>query len=1594
MANITWSCAITSGSGVCTNPGPATGNINTTVDLTAGSVATFTATAPILSNATGVIDNTAAVAPPAGTVDSNVSNNTALDNNTVLAPGGDIVITKDDGISSVVAGTTTTYTITVQNNGPSDMVGATVTDTFDPNDVNVPNVDWTCAIDGGSTGACGAVSGSGDISTSLSLTAGSSATFTAIVPVLETAVSPLINNAILTTPATFNNTNAANSTATDNNAISSAQADLEITKITSNGAPGFGEDFTYTVTLFNNGASGATNVVVTDTFPGANFNFVSAALQQGAGADRTFTNNGASLTWNIPFLPSGNSATIDITANITAAGIQTNSAEVTSSDQDDPDSTPANGVLTEDDMDSVDVNVGGQIVLADLQITKTDTSTTAVPGSPVIYSIVVSNDAGSPNDVVGAVVEDLFDPAIFDVPNVSWTCTITSGSGVCGSTGPVLGDINTTVDLNVGSAATFTVTAPVLANASGTVSNTATVTAPTGVTETNPGNNSAVDNNTVLGPVADLSITNVVDNPTPNIGDLVTFNIEVTNNGPSDATNVTVRDILPSGYAFDLAGTSATQGSYDNASGDWTVGTLSTSAPTQTLSLAATVMGTGDYVTVAQVWTSDAPDPDSTPANDLATEDDYQEASITTILESDLSIISVVDNLTPVPGQNVTFTLTVNNAGPSIATSVIVEDRLPTGFTYVSSSISSSNGDETASPCVHVNGVVTCELNSVDIGVDDVIELVAFSNPTTEGTTQTNVVEIVSATELDSDSVHGNNILSEDDQQSIDISVSTADQANLTLTKTVDDPEPLPFQNIEYTVVISNAGPADATNVEIVDTLPAGLDFVSVVVSGGDATEFCALAGQALTCDMGTVTVASPETVTITAAAQSGQEGNTLTNSVEVTEVDNSDPNSVKNNGVTTEDDYAEVDITVTAPVPVVDGIIEGYVFEDNGASAIPHDGQIEGSEAPFAGSEVQVYATTGALVASAVTDATGRYSLTLPLPPPPDPDCDYSAAALSDGYGFNHTTGQSCPPIDRAEYRILVAPPNNTIGISEFFSVSPADTGTIVPGTPANALIDFVHTATETNSYEINFGFIRPPTWQSDGTAEGSAGDKIYHAHQFTAQSDGDIAFTYTNVTANPASTAFSSTLFEDVNCNGALDAGDNPITGTVIDADVNPTVCVLDEVTIPANASAGDTYTATIQASIFYADTIGSNHAVSHTEEVTNVTDVVVAHEVFGFVFEDNGNSATAHDGSFDGLEPPTGGVTVQLFNSSAGTLIDSTITNADGSYSILVPDGVESELRVVAVSKEGYQWISEAFSNTEGVVGLATPGIPIDGEVSFTHNAGFANQYQVNFGQIKNAEWTGDRLTENRPGTSVLHAHKLRAHSAAVLIFEYSEQTANPPNTGFTAGLFEDINCNGVLDPEDSTIDPSIVGDIEVEASNGNSEICVINRVFIPTNASNDQTHTSIVAATLIYSDEGSTGHGFRETLLVTDVTRVLAPGNGVLQLSKTVQNVTESGAESTRNEASPDDILRYTIDFENSGTGPVTEVLIVDTTPAFTQLEQAVECPASLPAGVISCDVIEPSVVDNVSGYEGTVQWQFNGSLPSGAGGSVQYDIRIQ
>lgn len=85
---------------------------------------------------------------------------------------------------------------------------------------------------------------------------------------------------------------------------------------------------------------------------------------------------------------------------------------------------------------------------------------------------------------------------------------------------------------------------------------------------------------------ADLSLTKSVDKISVKNGDNVTFTVTVLNSGPNDATNVTAKDFLSSG--FDFASALPSQGNYDHATGIWTIGTI-TSGSTATLTIACVV---------------------------------------------------------------------------------------------------------------------------------------------------------------------------------------------------------------------------------------------------------------------------------------------------------------------------------------------------------------------------------------------------------------------------------------------------------------------------------------------------------------------------------------------------------------------------------------------------------------------------------------------------------------------------------------------------------------------------------------------------------------------------------------------------------------------------------------------------------------------------------------------------------------------------------------------------------------------------------------------------------------------------------------------
>ena len=202
----TWTC-LGAGGGTCTAAG--SGNINDAVNLPAGGSVTYTASCAISAAANGSLSNTATIS--SAITDPTPGNNSATDTDT-LTPQADLAITKTDGVSSVVAGGSTLYTITASNAGPSNAPGSTVADTFPA----TLTCNWTCVGAGG--GTCTAA-GSGNISDTANLPAGGSTTYTANCNVSGAATGSLVNTATVVAGAGVTDLVPGNNSATDTDTV-------------------------------------------------------------------------------------------------------------------------------------------------------------------------------------------------------------------------------------------------------------------------------------------------------------------------------------------------------------------------------------------------------------------------------------------------------------------------------------------------------------------------------------------------------------------------------------------------------------------------------------------------------------------------------------------------------------------------------------------------------------------------------------------------------------------------------------------------------------------------------------------------------------------------------------------------------------------------------------------------------------------------------------------------------------------------------------------------------------------------------------------------------------------------------------------------------------------------------------------------------------------------------------------------------------------------------------------------------------------------------------------------------------------------------
>ena len=135
--------------------------------------------------------------------------------------------------------------------------------------------------------------------------------------------------------------------------------------------------------------------------------------------------------------------------------------------------------------------------------------------------------------------------------------------------------------------------------------------------------------------------TLISGNPTPAEGDSVTFQIEVSNNGAAQASNVSLIDSLPAGITF--TGSSVTQGQYNATTGLWTVGTINEGG-IAIITLTGTVdvgQGGNTITNITTAATGDQIDP-STVGDDL-------EESVTVDNNADLVTVKTLVSGNPTP---------------------------------------------------------------------------------------------------------------------------------------------------------------------------------------------------------------------------------------------------------------------------------------------------------------------------------------------------------------------------------------------------------------------------------------------------------------------------------------------------------------------------------------------------------------------------------------------------------------------------------------------------------------------------------------------------------------------------------------------------------------------------------------------------------------------------------------------------------------------------------------------------------------------------------------------------------------------------------
>jgi uncharacterized repeat protein (TIGR01451 family) len=815
-------------------------------DLASGASATLQLVAQVMVSNTTLTNYANASSQ---TYDWDMINNEA--NASVdVPPAADVVITKEfvdehgNPIDAADYNGTVYVRITLTNNGPDSAYGVFVEDTFLnellPNYVNsrysydngatwiTYQHDWYSYIDGqyftwdfidGWNGGYSA------------RPIGASEVFIALIP----AINYGHGNELILNTASVNNTlleqydqNLTNNVATDS-FVANQAADIAVTKTVDNANPNFMGTVNFTVNVTNNGPDGATGVAVDDLLP-SGFSFLSAVVSHGSY-------NSTTGLWSVGDLVDGASATLTLVAQVLGHNETLTNTANGSSDMYDWDMSNNAASASVDVPPAVDIGV-------DKRVSNDHPSV----GDTVTWTIFATNYG--PDDATGVSIFDLLPAGVTFVSAGATQGTYDENTGVwtidnMSALSVVRLDITTTVNP---------------ANGSANVTNIASVD---GVDQYDWFTQNDNDDAIIYLPVSDLSITKSADKKSINVGENVIWTINITNNGPANATNVQITDLFTDGLEIEdmtIDGINWGAVYYSHSLDAFIFEILAGQTRTITINTTALPVSAGTTQNnSANVTGVDQYDPTNATAN----------ASVY-VKAVDVVVNKTVNNATPNYRSNVTFTVTATNNGPDNATGVVVNDLLPAGVSFVS-----------ATPSVgsYNSGTGVWTIGNLASGSSASLQIIA--QVMVANTTITNTANLTAVNEYDTNAANNGSF----------VNIVVPASADIAVTKTTNSTSPLVCENFQWTVMVVNNGPNDATGVLVSDLLPAGLNLVSVTPSQGT---YNATTGV---WTVGTLLNGSSATLVFVTNATGGLSGVTVTNTATKMFADQYDWNASNNVG-------------------------------------------------------------------------------------------------------------------------------------------------------------------------------------------------------------------------------------------------------------------------------------------------------------------------------------------------------------------------------------------------------------------------------------------------------------------------------------------------------------------------------------------------------------------------------------------------------------------------------------------------------------------------------------------------------------------------